>query len=128
MAFIDSNRGTCTPSSIDEDRVKRYGAEFDDSSVHESSSPSSDEDTSTSKIVGASNGNDNNNSPINEMTKLAANENKQVNRWRRIVIISILVVGAIVCSITYVTLKQAQVDDSKGAVRLLLHSFHSIIT
>lgn len=52
-----------------------------------------------------------------EMKKYAAAENKMVNRWRWIVIASILITGAVVASITYITLNGAQESDSDDAVR-----------
>jgi hypothetical protein len=56
-----------------------------------------------------------------EMKKYAAAENKMVNRWRWIVIASILVAGAVVASITYITLDGAQESDGDDAVRLTSH-------
>jgi hypothetical protein len=109
--------------------MNQLGIQIDDdnwgSSAHESSSSSSSSsssenrmniDDTTSKDA-SSDHNQNQEPKINEMTKYTANENKQVNRWRRIVIISILVVGAIVGSITYITLHNAQTSDSTDAVR-----------
>lgn len=61
-----------------------------------------------------------NNYPVeneyDEMKKYAAVENKMVNRWRWIVIATILVTGAVVASITYITLNGAQESDSEEAV------------
>ena len=65
---------------------------------------------------------DSNSSPMTEMQKYAAMENKLVNRWRRIVIVSILLTGAIVGGITYLTLNNEQSNDSSAAVRCY-HSF-----
>jgi hypothetical protein len=119
---VDSNRGISIPSIRDENNMNQFEGDIDGSSVHESSS-SSDEDTSTTKIgssdVNNVNDNSDENNPLNKMTRYAATENKLVNRWRWIVIISILLVGAIVCSITYTTLNKAQINDSKDAVRFL---------
>jgi hypothetical protein len=106
---VDSNQGWT-----------RFDVERDGSSSHESSASASDEDTSTTKagtsdVDNIEDKNDKKN-PFNEMIRYAATENTLVNRWRRIVIASILLVGAIVCSITYTTLNNAQINDSKGAV------------
>ena len=65
---------------------------------------------------------DSNSSPMTEMQKYAAMEDKLVNRWRRIVIVSILLTGAIVGGITYLTLNNEQSNDSSAAVRCY-HSF-----
>lgn len=65
---------------------------------------------------------DSNSSPMAEMQKYAAMENKLVNRWRRIVIVSILLTGAIVGGITYLTLNNQQSNDSSAAVR----RYHSL--
>jgi hypothetical protein len=74
-----------------------------------------DEDTTAEPTSESKPSTDDN--PLDEMKKYAAMENRLVNRWRRIVIISILVAGAIVGSITYVTLNDSQNDDSTNAVR-----------
>jgi hypothetical protein len=72
---------------------------------------------------------DSNSSPMTEMQRYAAIENKLVNRWRRIVIISILLTGALVGGITYSTLNKAQNNDSSDAVSfILLHSLMSLTT
>jgi hypothetical protein len=98
-----------------------------DESSSSSSSGMSNDDTTNVDGIGSggsshmSSNDDNHNNtnhPINEMTKYAALENKLVNRWRRIVIMSILVIGAIVCCITYATLRNAEIDDSHQAVCL----------
>ena len=66
---------------------------------------------------------DSNSSPMTEMQKYAAMEDKLVNRWRRIVIVSILLTGAIVGGITYLTLNKEQSNDSSAAVR----RYHSVL-
>jgi hypothetical protein len=94
----------------------------DDSSERSSSSSSSD----GSELLrhNADNRDDENavENEYDEMKRYAATENKMVNRWRRIVILSILVVGAIVGGITYVALNGAQENDSTDAVSSKLKS------
>jgi hypothetical protein len=59
----------------------------------------------------------------NEMTEFeqmklyAATETARVNRWRLLVIISILVTGAAVSCLTYLTLSNAQTSNANDAVR-----------
>jgi hypothetical protein len=87
----------------------------------DSSSCVSDDDTD---VLNADNRDDENavENEYDEMKKYAATENKMVNRWRRIVILSILVAGAIVGGITYVALNGAQENDSTDAVSSKLKS------
>jgi hypothetical protein len=96
----------------------------DDSSERSSSSSSSSSDGSELLRHNADNRDDENavENEYDEMKRYAAAENKMVNRWRRIVILSILVVGAIVGGITYVALNGAQENDSTDAVSSKLKS------
>jgi hypothetical protein len=116
--------------------LNQIGVELDgstSSSVHESSSSSSStsdevnatKDDSTSELGTShhNNNNDDENKALNETIRYAATENKLVIRWRRIVIISILLVGVLVGSITYITLHKAQTNDSTNAVRIFFHFF-----
>jgi hypothetical protein len=97
----------------------------EDPSVDESSqyggsiAPSSccSEDESEESSTDPPSNNDVVENEYDEMKKYAAAENKMVNRWRWIVIASILVTGAVVASITYITLNGAQESDSADAVR-----------
>jgi hypothetical protein len=54
--------------------------------------------------------------PLQEMQKYADMENKLVRRWRRLVIGSILSIGALVGGVSFVTLKNAQSSNSIDAV------------
>ncbi len=98
------------------------------SSVPESESfLSDDDDDDDDKDDSGDNGStadntDSDSSPMTEMQKYAAMENKLVNRWRRIVIVSILLTGAIVGGITFLTLNNEQSNDSSAAVR----RYHSL--
>jgi hypothetical protein len=79
-----------------------------------SNHPSNNQNSSSKRDIKNNNNNNTNNS--NEMTHYTATENKLINRWRWVVIVSILVVGAIVCSITYITLHKGQINDCQNAV------------
>lgn len=70
----------------------------------------------TGELGSTADNTDSNSSPMTEMQRYAAIENKLVYRWRRIVIVSILLTGAIVGGITFLTLNNAQNNDSSNAV------------
>lgn len=76
-----------------------------------------DKDDTTGEPGSTADNTDSNSSPMTEMQKYAAMENKLVYRWRWIVIVSILMTGAIVGGITFSTLNTAQNNDSSDAVR-----------
>jgi hypothetical protein len=78
-----------------------------------------DKDDTTGEPGSTADNTDSNSSPLTEMQRYAAMENKLVNRWRRIVIVSILLTGALVGGITFSTLNTAQNNDSSDAVRSL---------
>jgi hypothetical protein len=124
---VDSSRGSSAVSSAASSRYSKQdentSSPFPDeemlSSV-ESSYLDDDDDDETAEPTSETNQNSNqNDNPLSEMQKYAAMENRLVNRWRRIVIISILLAGAMVGSITYVTLNDSQSDDSADAVRIV---------
>ena len=76
-----------------------------------------DKEDTTGEPGSTADNTDSNSSPMTEMQRYAAIENKLVNRWRRIVIVSILLTGALVGGITFSTLNTAQNNDSSDAVR-----------
>ena len=85
--------------------------------------PSVDDKDDTGELGSTADNTDSNSSPMSEMQRYAAIENKLVYRWRRIVIVSILLTGAIVGGITFLTLNNEQKNDSSAAVSIGVQFF-----
>jgi hypothetical protein len=124
MNYTNNNSRNRRPYNVDSDNDS---SQMDDSSVTSHGDLPGIDSSSTNSHTGRDNSDNVNNSSsidmkdgttgeLEQMKLFAAVETARVNRWKFVVIVTILIVGAAVSTLTYRTLLEEQSSDAYNAV------------
>jgi hypothetical protein len=105
------------PFNVDDSEFDSSSSKNDDASVSSKLSCPELESSSTNSHDGEHDkSSDGNMCEVEQMKLFAAVETAHVNRWKVLVVVSILIVGAAISTFTYVSLSNDQSNDAFSAV------------